>query len=105
VRANISKELTQLLNHELRLLFNKQAKGDLHTSYGPEDILAYIYAVCYSPKYRHRFNELLYRDYPRVPFTADLSLFRALVEKGSELIQMHLLEYIDISKINVSFIG
>jgi predicted helicase len=57
-----------------------------------EDIIYYIYAVLYSPGYRDRYSEFLKIDYPRVPLTPDRDLFRDLVGKGSELVNLHLLE-------------
>ena len=33
----------------------------------PEEILAYIYAVLYSPTYRERYYEFLKYDFPRIP--------------------------------------
>jgi predicted helicase len=39
-------------------------------------VLAYIYAVFYSPTYRQKYAEELRTDFPRMPFTADGALFR-----------------------------
>lgn len=41
----------------------------------PEKIFYYLYAVLYSPGYRVRYAEFLKRDFPRVPITADKTLF------------------------------
>jgi predicted helicase len=61
-------------------------------SFGPRDVLAYIYAVFHSPTYRERYAELLKIDFPRVPLTSDRDLFWQLVSLGSELIALHLLD-------------
>jgi type I restriction-modification system DNA methylase subunit len=58
----------------------------------PEDIFDYIYAVLHSPSYRAKYKEFLKIDFPRVPYPKDTSQFRALVEKGKELRELHLLE-------------
>jgi hypothetical protein len=58
----------------------------------PEDIFHYIYAVLHSPSYRSRYVEFLKVDFPRVPLTANLELFRALGRVGSQLVALHLLE-------------
>ena len=67
----------------------------LCTAYGftprPEDVLAYIYAVLYSPTYRQNYAQELYTDFPRIPFTADGALFRQMAALGQKLIALHLL--------------
>ena len=62
------------------------------TTFGPEDVFHYIYAILHSPTYRARYAEFLKIDFPRVPLTSDVALFRALAEKGAELVALHLLE-------------
>lgn len=52
----------------------------------------FIYAVLYSPSYRERYFEFLRSDFPRLPFTGNLGLFRALARLGKELTTLHLLE-------------
>ncbi len=63
--------------------------GNLTTTFGPEDIFHYVYAILHSPTYRTRYFELLKTDFPRVPLTHDLSLFRLLTVKGSQLVALH----------------
>ena len=58
----------------------------------PEEILAYIYAVLYSPTYRKRYYEFLKYDFPRIPLPEDIDSFFALAESGQELIDLHLLK-------------
>jgi len=58
----------------------------------PEDIFDYIYAVLYSPGYRKKFRELLKIDFPRVPYPKDPKNFKKLVDLGTELRALHLLE-------------
>lgn len=58
----------------------------------PEDIFHYIYAVLHSPSYRTRYAEFLQIDFPRLPLTGNLKLFRALAQLGVELVALHLLE-------------
>lgn len=60
-------------------------------TFGPEDILGYIYAILHSNLYRQRYFEFLKIDFPRVPFF-DAQVFAALSWFGSELIQHHLLK-------------
>jgi len=65
---------------------------DLPSGISPEDIFHYIYAVFHSPTYRTRYAEFLKIDFPRLPLTHSLDLFRALIKLGGELVALHLLE-------------
>jgi len=67
-------------------------RAPLPNTFGPEDVFHYIYAIFHSPTYRSRYAEFLKSDFPRVPLTSDVNLFRALCEKGAELVALHLLE-------------
>ena len=58
----------------------------------PEEILAYIYAVLYSPTYRERYYEFLKYDFPRIPLPQDIGHFRSLAALGQRLIDSHLLK-------------
>ncbi len=58
----------------------------------PEDIFHYTYAVFHSPGYRSRYVQFLKIDFPRVPLTGELDLFRVLAQLGGELTTLHLLE-------------
>jgi predicted helicase len=66
--------------------------GDLKKTVGPEDFFNYAYAVFHSPAYRERYAEFLKIDFPRLPLTSDLKLFRTLAAKGAELVALHLME-------------
>ena len=68
-------------------------EGQGEGAFGPEDIFHYIYAIFHSPTYRSRYAEFLKIDFPRVPLTSDVGLFRALGEKGQNLVKLHLLEW------------
>ena len=46
----------------------------------------------HSPGYRSRYAEFLKIDFPRLPLTGNLELFRALARLGGELVALHLLE-------------
>ena len=59
-----------------------------------------IFAVFHAPGYRLRYAEFLKRDFPRVPLTADIALFRALGAKGRELVALHLLKAEDAPQLD-----
>ncbi len=57
----------------------------------PLEVLGYIYALLYSPNYRKRYEDFLKADYPKILFTNNKDLFRALSLLGIELIGLHVL--------------
>ena len=69
-----------------------EGQGDLETTFGPEDVFSYAYAVFHSPTYRQRYSEFLKGDFPRLPLTGNKALFTALVGLGAELVSLHLME-------------
>ena len=89
---NLSPEFTADMSQRLGLRFIPDGKGDLQETFGPEDALHYIYAVFHASAYRERYDQFLRADFPRVPITDDIDLFRALVNLGSELTAVHLLK-------------
>ncbi|WQU41822.1 N-6 DNA methylase [Helicobacter pylori] len=60
-------------------------------SFEPLEVLGYIYALLYSPNYRKRYEDFLKNDYPKILFTNNKDLFRALSLLGIELIGLHVL--------------
>ncbi len=91
-RPNLNAEFIKDFSDKLRLKFVKDGKGDLEETFGPEDIFNYTYAVFHSPTYRSRYAEFLRIDFPRLPLTSDKELFKALADKGAELVSLHLME-------------
>jgi len=91
-RPNLNPEFIKAVSDKLGLKFVSDGKGDLKGTFGPEDIFNYAYAVFHSPTYRSRYAEFLKIDFPRLPLTSDKELFKALVEKGAELVSLHLME-------------
>jgi predicted helicase len=90
--VNLSPGFLGDMQNRTGLEFLAEGKGDLSKTFGPEDIFDYMYAVLHSPMYRIRYAEFLKSDFPRVPLTNDKKLFRALVQEGSELVSLHLVE-------------
>jgi hypothetical protein len=71
----------------------------------PEDIFHYAYAVFHSPGYRSRYAEFLKIDFPRLPLTGKLELFRELSRLGGELTALHLLESPKLDTPTTEFTG
>jgi predicted helicase len=103
---NLNPEIVKQLADKLGLTFvpEKEPEGnvcfinntevwpDFRSTFAPIDILDYIYAVLHSPAYREKYKEFLKIDFPRVPYPKDAETFWQLVELGSEIRQIHLLE-------------
>jgi type ISP restriction-modification system protein len=70
-----------------------------------EDIFYYAYAVFHSPGFRSRYAQFLKIEFPRLPLTGKLELFRALARLGGELTALHLLEAPKLHKPITDFIG
>jgi predicted helicase len=88
-----------------RLAITPSKRDGLPNGLTPEDIFYYIYAVFYSPSYRSRYAEFLNVDFPRLPITGALELFRALARLGNELVTLHLLESPKLVQSPASFNG
>jgi len=73
------------------------------TTFTPEDLFFYIYALFHSPTYRTRYAEFLKIDFPRVPLTSNIGLFRRLAQLGYELTQLHLLQSRVVNQLVTSF--
>ncbi|HLJ93334.1 MAG TPA: type ISP restriction/modification enzyme [Gemmataceae bacterium] len=91
-QPNLSASFTHTIAARLRLRWVADGPGDLTRTLGPESILHYAYALFHSPSYRRRYAESLKYDFPRLPLTAELALFRALCTRGEQLLGLHLLE-------------
>lgn len=74
----------------LQLFTSKLSGNEIHSA---ESILYYIYAVLYSNTYREKYAVFLQADFPRIPFTKNVELFKQLAELGEELVQLHLLKF------------
>ena len=91
-RPNLDPGFVGRLAQANDLRFVPDGRGDLQTTFGPEDVLAYIYAVFHSPGYRERYEAHLKLDFPRVPLPGTARLFRQLTIAGHDLLPLHLLE-------------
>src|ERR1017187_3378954 len=102
-RANINPKFIEDLTQQLGLKWMPVDRGDLKKTVGPEDIFNYAYAVFHSPAYRERYAEVLKIDFPRLPLTSDLKLFRTLAARGAELVALHLMESPKLNNFNTTF--
>ena len=87
--VNFSEEFLRSVSN---VFSAKRTPTGLPAGLTPEDIFHYTYAVLHSPGYRSRYAEFLKIDFPRLPLTSKLELFRALARLGGELVALHLME-------------
>jgi predicted helicase len=102
-RPNLSPDFVKDLEQRIGLTFVSDGRGDLATTFGPEDVFHYVYAVLHSPTYRERYAEFLKIDFPRIPLTTDAGLFRELVGRGADLTALHLMESPALSQTITSY--
>jgi len=72
--ANFKPAFLQALRESLK---TAAQKNSLPQGLTPEDIFHYAYAVFHSPGYRCRYAEFLKIDFPRLPLTGNMELFRS----------------------------
>src|SRR5690606_24166358 len=77
-RPNLNPAFIKDMAGRLGLTFVPEApeKPTDDQTFTPEDVFHYAYAVFHSPTYRERYAEFLKIDFPRLPLTGDVALFR-----------------------------
>lgn len=65
----------------------------------PENILYWLYAIFHSLEYRRRFSTALAQSFPLVLLPSSRVVFDAVATLGAQLVQWHLLEHPDATKI------
>ena len=85
--------------------FLSDGRGDLGETIGPEDILAWVYAVFHSLGYRERYEAQLKLDFPRVPLPGSAEVFRKLSEAGHELLGLHVFEFLGLDEFITAYTG
>ena len=92
---------------KLRMALNAKPtdESDMPSGVTAEGIFQYAYAVFYSPTYRARYVEFLKTDFPRLPLTSSIELFRELARLGGTLVSLHLLEAPTLGQPRTKFLG
>jgi len=103
LKTNLKKDFLNVLADT----FNLKCFGEENLPSGitSEDIFNYTYSILHSPNYRSRYAGFLKIDYPRIPLTGSLKLFRLLGKLGAELVALHLMESHKLKKFITSLIG
>ncbi|KRE44553.1 hypothetical protein ASG92_12865 [Arthrobacter sp. Soil736] len=73
---------------------SEDALRDFRESYGPnvskDDVFFYVYGLLHSPEYRTRFEADLGKMLPLIPKVAGIDGFRAFVDAGKDLSDLHI---------------
>ena len=102
---NLDSGFVEQIAAGTELRFVSDGRGDLRKTFGPEDSLAWIYAVFHSPGCRGHYEAQLKLDFPRVPLPGSVDLFPNLAEAGHDLLALHLLESPKLRKPITSYAG
>jgi predicted helicase len=90
--ANFAADFVASAAERTKLAWLAYGRGNLTSTFGPEDLLQYIYALFHSPTYRERYAAELRTDFPRILLPASKHLFQDLVPRGERLAQWHTLQ-------------
>lgn len=96
-KPNFNMQIVTSISEKLKVPFSDEKELNLNT-FAPIDLLDYIYAVLYSPSYRSTYIEFLKIDFPRIPYPKNSETFWQLVDLGSNLRKLHLLELPETTK-------
>ena len=102
---NLDSGFVEQIAAATELRFVSDGRGDFRKTFGPEDVLAWIYAVFHSPRYRERYKAPLKLDFPRVPLPGSAELFRKLAAAGHELLVLHVLESLKLDEFIITYTG
>jgi predicted helicase len=90
-QANFAPAFVEQLAAAANLSWQPRGRGDLINTFGPEDLLAYIYALFHSSSYREKHADELRRHFPRILPPTAAEQFAQMTRLGHELIDLHLL--------------
>jgi predicted helicase len=101
----VSKRLSQD-----RLDFSKGACPNLNPAWlkrfgSSESVFHFVYSILHAPSYRTRYGAFLRSEFPRLPLTGNLTLFRELARLGGDLVCLHLLESPKLDKTLIWYTG
>ncbi len=104
-RPNIEISFVDHFTQASTLRFVSDGIGNGTTTFGPEDVLAYIYSVFHSPEYRTRYGAHLKLDFPHLPLPSGPEIFHQLVMRGRDLLACHLMESPKINNYITDYAG
>lgn len=102
---NLDRGFVDQIAGATKLRFASDGRGGLQQTFGPEDVIAWIYAVFHSPGYRSLYEAQLKLDFSRVPTPGSTDVFRELTVAGHDLLALHLLESPRIAETITDYAG
>jgi hypothetical protein len=88
--ANFSDDWVLKLSRQWNLKWQPVGNGDLETTWGPEDLGHYLYALLHSETYQVAYAHSLRGGFPPVVFPQQRSLLRTMIRWGKGLLDCHL---------------
>ncbi len=89
---NFTKEFIDEWINTTNMKLLPLGRGDLKNTSGPEDILLWTYGLLHSPVYRQRYQAALSQGFPIMMTSSNKVLLKRVIEFGSELVDLHLME-------------
>ena len=105
VGTNLKGEIARQFAEALGLEWTEKGAGDAQRCLSAVDLFDFAYAILHSNQYRERYGTFLKRDFPRLPRTDNLDLFRKLVRLGGELVGLHVMESRKLSRSVETYTG
>ena len=91
-QSNLQPRFVNSLSRVVSLQYKHDGRGDLVRSFGPEDVMHFIYGQLHSRSYQERYAEFLRIEFPRVFVPSSKDVFVALCQLGADLVAFHLLD-------------
>lgn len=88
---NLAPDFLSAISTATALRSIPDGQGDLESTFGPDDVFHYIYALLHSSQYRRRYADFLRSDFPRIPVPTGHSQFAQLAQIGAQLTSLHLM--------------
>ena len=87
--VNFAPSFIAAVERSTSLSWRYARRGDLQSTFGAEDLFAYIYALFHSPTYRRTYATRLQVDFPRILLPGSSDLLQNLSAIGNRLISRH----------------
>ena len=91
IGTNLRRDEVGRFANALGLEWAEEDEGDVRGRLSSIDLFNFVYSILHSKKYRERYGKSLRTDFPRLPLTTNVDLFRALTSLGGELMGLHVM--------------
>ena len=99
-RANFNEKIVKVFEEKLSSCFDWN-KYEAANGFSALDVLDYIYAILYIPKYRGKYKVQLKIDFAKIPYPKNEEMFDCYKQYGARLREIHTMkdENVDISSV------